>query len=153
MRSADQEWIRTLLLFRTADSERFDIGRFFSPPEITGEIRSDLHPRWSRDGEKVCFDSAHEGTRQMHVADVSEIVSLQGLCGLSKDIITLKAKNAVSTKNLISHSSRKGAVRRTQLCFFIFTCGLSQSSCRSSPRSALSPHPCATALGMTIPLT
>jgi len=65
---------RTLLLYRPDDKYLVDIGGFFSPPEITGEIRCDLHPRWSRDGRAICFDSVHEGHRQMYVVDVSEIV-------------------------------------------------------------------------------
>jgi hypothetical protein len=67
--------MRILFLLRVADSNRVDLGRFLSPPEITGEIRCDLHPRWSRDGRKVCFDSVHEGTRQMYAMDVSDVVS------------------------------------------------------------------------------
>ena len=50
------------------------LGRFLSPLPFRGEIRCDLHPRWSRDGRQVCFDSVHEGTRQIYVMDVSEIV-------------------------------------------------------------------------------
>lgn len=71
---ADAENKRTLLLYRPEDGRRVDIGRFFSPPELAGEIRCDLHPRWSRDGRKVCFDSAHKGSRQVYVVDVSRIV-------------------------------------------------------------------------------
>jgi len=70
----DQEQKRTLILFREADGRRVDIGRFYSPPELRGEIRCDLHPRWSRDGRQVCIDSAHEGHRQMYVIDVGDIV-------------------------------------------------------------------------------
>ena len=51
-----------------------DIGRFFAPRELDGEIRCDLHPRWSRDGTQVCLDSVHEGTRQMYVVEVRDIV-------------------------------------------------------------------------------
>jgi hypothetical protein len=63
---------RTLFLFEMATGERVDIGRFLSPP-VNWEIRCDLHPRWNRDGSKVCIDSVHEGTRQMYVLDVREI--------------------------------------------------------------------------------
>ena len=70
----DEEQKRGLFLYRVKDSHRVDIGRFFSPPELQGEIRCDLHPRWSRDGTQACFDSVHEGSRQMYVVDVSEIV-------------------------------------------------------------------------------
>ncbi|MEW6356924.1 MAG: hypothetical protein AB1696_11390 [Planctomycetota bacterium] len=84
--SPDRRWIlndtyparedrtRTLMLYRPADDRRVDIGRFFAPPQYDGEIRCDLHPRWSRDGKYVCFDSIHEGMRQMYVIDVAEIV-------------------------------------------------------------------------------
>jgi len=70
----DRERLRTLILYRPSDGSRVDIGRFFSPRELDGEIRCDLHPRWSRDGQKICFDSVHEGHRQIYVVDVSEIV-------------------------------------------------------------------------------
>jgi hypothetical protein len=69
---------RTLILYELRSGARTDIGRFYSPPEITGEIRCDLHPRWSRDGSQVCFDSAHEGQRQVYVADVSGVVGTAG---------------------------------------------------------------------------
>jgi hypothetical protein len=70
----DPERKRTLLLYRPEDRLRVDLGRFYAPPELDGEIRCDLHPRWSRDGQQVCFDSVHEGERQMYVIDVAEIV-------------------------------------------------------------------------------
>ena len=70
----DKESTRTLILYHPGEGKRVDIGRFFSPPELKGPFRCDLHPRWSRDGGQVCIDSAHEGTRQMYVLDVSSIV-------------------------------------------------------------------------------
>ena len=54
---------------------RIDIGEFYTMPELAGEIRCDLHPRWNRDGTKVCFDSTHEGERQVYVIDVADIVA------------------------------------------------------------------------------
>ena len=71
----DDKGSRTLILFRLCDGQRVDIGRFFAPPELYEEIRCDLHPRWSRDGRHVCIDSAHAGSRQMYVLDVSSIVA------------------------------------------------------------------------------
>ncbi|NCQ33272.1 MAG: hypothetical protein GW802_38655 [Armatimonadetes bacterium] len=71
---AREDHKRTLLLYRPTDDFRVDVGRFYSPPELQGEIRCDLHPRWSRDGKRVCFDSLHEGTRQLYVMDVTEVV-------------------------------------------------------------------------------
>jgi len=64
---------RTLLLYHPGEGRRVDIGRFYSPPEITDEIRCDLHPRWNRDGTQVCIDSVHGGHRQMYIVDVGEV--------------------------------------------------------------------------------
>ena len=70
----DQEHRRTLMLYQPATDRRIDLGKFYSAPEVGEEIRCDLHPRWSPDGRQVCFDSIHEGTRQMYVVDVGAIV-------------------------------------------------------------------------------
>ena len=70
----DHRHLRTLILYRPEDNLRIDIGRFLSPPELQGEIRCDLHPRWSRDGMQVCFDSMHEGSRQVYVAEMDEVL-------------------------------------------------------------------------------
>jgi len=83
--SPDRRWIltdtypdknneRRLLLYNPDEDRLVEIGRFYSKPELKGEIRCDLHPRWSRDGKRICIDSTHEGTRQMYVIEVSEIV-------------------------------------------------------------------------------
>lgn len=68
----DREHKRTLILYDMVEKRRVDLGRFLSPPVPFNEIRCDLHPRWSRDGRQVCFDSVHEGSRQMYVVDVGE---------------------------------------------------------------------------------
>ena len=84
--SSDDRWIltdtypnsrrcRDLLLFDTRDLKRYDLGRFFVPYAFDGPIRCDLHPRWSPNGEEVCFDSVHEGKRRMYTMDVSSLVS------------------------------------------------------------------------------
>lgn len=65
---------RRLILYNVQERRRVDIGRFFAPKELDGEIRCDLHPRWSRDEKWVCIDSVHEGSRQVYVVDVSPIV-------------------------------------------------------------------------------
>lgn len=71
----DPEAKRTLMLYDVAANRRHDIGRFWGPNPKDGEIRCDLHPRWSRDGRKVCIDSIHEdGHRRMYVLDVSPFI-------------------------------------------------------------------------------
>lgn len=83
--SPDRKWLLSdtypdasgtseLFVVRLADGRRFELGRFHSPPELKGDVRCDLHPRWSRSGRQVCIDSAHEGSRQMYVLDVSAFV-------------------------------------------------------------------------------
>jgi len=84
--SPDRNWVlndtypdrfdkRTLMLYRWRDGLRIDLARLYSPKsKWWGEIRCDLHPRWSRDGRMVCLDSVHSGLRQVYVADVSEYV-------------------------------------------------------------------------------
>jgi len=84
--SPDRRWVlndtypdrydmRTLMLFRWADGKRIDLARLYSPKSRWwGEIRCDLHPRWSRDGTQVCVDSVHSGERQMYVVDVGNFL-------------------------------------------------------------------------------
>lgn len=72
----DREGMRTLILYDVRHKRRIDIGRFFARPEqITDAIRCDLHPRWNRVGDRLCFDSVHEGTRQIYVIDVRHVVA------------------------------------------------------------------------------
>jgi hypothetical protein len=82
--SPDRQWVltdtypdatqhRTLLLYHWTTGRRVDLARLFSPT-TRWEIRCDLHPRWSPDGQKVCIDSVHEGSRRIYVLNVGEIV-------------------------------------------------------------------------------
>ncbi len=67
----DERRLQHLMLYHPFEKRRVDLGAFYLPPQLTGPVRCDLHPRWSRDGTQVCIDSAHEGTRQVYVVDVS----------------------------------------------------------------------------------
>ena len=65
---------RILFLYDMQEQCRYDLGSFFTSPDLRKENRCDLHPRWSRDGRSVCIDSVHEHERQMYVIDVSGLV-------------------------------------------------------------------------------
>lgn len=65
---------RILFLYDMEQDVRYDLGSFYTDPDLRKENRCDLHPRWSRDGKFVCIDSVHENIRQMYIIDVSEIV-------------------------------------------------------------------------------
>jgi len=65
-----------LYLHRLKDNQTFEIGRFYEDNSMSEPTRCDLHPRWSRDGGMVCFDSTHEGTRQIYEIDVTQITGV-----------------------------------------------------------------------------
>jgi hypothetical protein len=82
--SPDKRWMLTdrypqdnpnqpLILYDMAACLRIDIGSFHSMTDMNTSFRCDLHTRWNGDGTRICFDSTHEGTRQMYVMDVSPI--------------------------------------------------------------------------------
>ena len=64
----------SLRLLNMKERRCFHIGNFPGLPQLKGPLRCDLHPRWSPDGSRVCIDSTHEGSRQVYVIDVDEII-------------------------------------------------------------------------------
>ncbi len=66
--------LQALLLWHMLEERLVVLGRFHSSLPFRGEIRCDLHPRWSRDERHVSFDSIHDGSRQIYVVDVAEVV-------------------------------------------------------------------------------
>ncbi|OGG37531.1 hypothetical protein A2110_03025 [Candidatus Jorgensenbacteria bacterium GWA1_54_12] len=75
----DKHHFRTLTLYNLVTGELREIGRFYSLPSAScgvsgdwdvSEMRSDLHPRWNHVGDEICFDSVHEGTKQMYIVGV-----------------------------------------------------------------------------------
>jgi hypothetical protein len=68
--------LQTLFLYNTRTGERWDIGKFLSPPLYKGEWRCDLHPWASADGKTAFFQSAHEGKgRRIYMVDISKIIT------------------------------------------------------------------------------
>lgn len=62
--------IATVYLCTEADNRSRKIARVFSPFRYDNDCRCDLHPRWSRSGDKLCIDSVHEGKRGVYVIPV-----------------------------------------------------------------------------------
>jgi hypothetical protein len=63
-----------LMLYCVDDNTKITLGEFYYAEHFKGDIRCDLHPRWSPDGRTISFDSVHEGFRQVYAVDVSEQV-------------------------------------------------------------------------------
>ena len=67
--------IQEVKLARDTDIEGKNIkviAKVFAPFKYDNDTRCDLHPRWSRDGKKVCFDSVFEGHRGLYVVNINE---------------------------------------------------------------------------------
>lgn len=59
---------QNLYLYDMAAQRRIPLCRFFAPPDSSRTERScHLHPRWNRQGTRICVDSMCSGKRQMFV--------------------------------------------------------------------------------------
>ena len=66
-----------LLLFNVEKESLTKLGAFYTPTSFVGELKCDLHPRWSPSGRYVVFDSAHNGKRELYVMDISALIDSQ----------------------------------------------------------------------------
>ncbi len=66
----DDRFFRHWKMVRLADGAVSDIGDFYVPGIYRETYsRCDLHPRWRPDGGAIAFNSVHEGSRQIYVAN------------------------------------------------------------------------------------
>jgi len=54
-----------LFQYDMQNNERTNIATVKPPSDYHGDVRCDLHPRWDRTGDFICFDSAHSGKRAL----------------------------------------------------------------------------------------
>ncbi len=64
----DRRRIQSLYVMSGKKTRR--VARVFSPFKYGGDTRCDLHPRWSQDGTKLCFDASFEGKRGVYLVAV-----------------------------------------------------------------------------------
>ena len=71
----DRDRNQQVYLYHVPTGRRYELGKFYQPPEYKGEWRCDTHPRSSNSGNLVCIDSPHTGAgRQLHLIDIREIL-------------------------------------------------------------------------------
>lgn len=66
------ERLAELMLYDIAENRKIVLGKFHHNEQFSGDIRCDLHPRWSADGKTITFDSVHEDSRQIYIIDLTE---------------------------------------------------------------------------------
>ena len=71
----DKQSLRTLIIYDIEKNKRIVVGRYFSPLQFDGDIRCDLHPRWSIDGNFITFDSCHQHKRNAYIINMAKIDS------------------------------------------------------------------------------
>ena len=69
----DEKMMQTLRIYSFEKNTCTDLGKFYSLPRSTTDIRCDLHPRWNQDGSRISFDSTHEGFRGVYLVDAEAI--------------------------------------------------------------------------------
>lgn len=58
---------RVATIYCINDDKVHKLARVFAPFRYDNDVRCDLHPRWNRVGDKICFDSTFEGKRGLYV--------------------------------------------------------------------------------------
>ena len=61
--------IQYLRVMTDENSKPEIVAKVFSPFRYDNDTRCDLHPRWNRTGDKICFDSVFEGHRGLYVVE------------------------------------------------------------------------------------
>ena len=59
--------VQEVKVAKDTDSVPKTVAKVFAPFRYDNDTRCDLHPRWSRDGKKICFDSTFDGRKGLYV--------------------------------------------------------------------------------------
>ncbi len=73
-RNLDETLEKSIILYNLATREYIEMGRINMRDRrfFRGDLRCDLHPRWNRSGNQICFDGiANDGTRQLHLVNLN----------------------------------------------------------------------------------
>lgn len=65
--------IASVYLCTENDNRERRVARVAAPFRYDNDCRCDLHPRWNREGTKICIDSVHEGKRGLYVIPVPAV--------------------------------------------------------------------------------
>ena len=64
-----------VMLYEVTGNRKVSLGFYRSEEIFRGEIRCDLHPRWTPDGRGLTIDAVRDGDRQIYLIDVADVVS------------------------------------------------------------------------------
>ena len=62
----DRRRVSRIYVLDDQDETPCVVAKVFSPFRYDEEVRCDLHPRWNRAGDKICFDGSFEGKRGLY---------------------------------------------------------------------------------------
>ncbi|WP_312562802.1 hypothetical protein [Anaerospora sp.] len=65
----NRQRIATIYCINSNTNEIRTVARVFAPFKYDNDVRCDLHPRWNRAGDRICFDSVFNGQRGMYVVN------------------------------------------------------------------------------------
>lgn len=66
----DRTRLATIYIIKNDKPQK--LARVFVPFKYDNDVRCDLHPRWSRAGDMICFDGVFEGRRGLYVVKVTK---------------------------------------------------------------------------------
>ncbi len=70
----DKSRFSSLYLYDLINEKKYIVGEFYQPFKYKGEIRIDLHPKWSKNGHFISIDSGHNGRRCLYVINVFKCI-------------------------------------------------------------------------------